>query len=178
MRMPRQAKGFTLIELVIVIIALGVLAATALPKFIHMQDDATEAVIEGQFAAFSAAVGMYHSGWLVKGHTGAINNLEGFGDGDVDSSATGYPFSTTDNTVRPFNGCGEIWSGLTDTSLVSEYVSDADLPTTTADIAYTYTTSTCVYRGAKFIQQGEPTQVLTYDFNTGESTISHGFYPI
>lgn len=176
--MPRQAKGFTLIELVIVIIVLGVLAATALPKFINMQDDATEAVIEGQFAAFTSAVSIYHSGWLVKGHSGVINNLEGFGDGDVDSSATGYPFATTDNTVNPFDGCGEIWNGLTDTSLVSEYVTDANLPTTSADIAYTYNTTSCIYRGVKFIQQGQSTQVLTYDFNTGKTTVYKGFYPI
>lgn len=175
--MPRTVKGFTLIELVIVIIILGVLAATAIPKFINMQDDATEAVLEGQFSAFSTAVTLYHSGWLVKGHSGAINNLEGFGDGDVDSSVTGYPISTTDST-SVFEGCGEIWTGLTDTSLTSEYVSDANLKTASVDIAYTYSTSTCVYRALKFIQQGETTLILTYDFNTGESAVSRGFYPI
>ncbi|WP_045424128.1 prepilin-type N-terminal cleavage/methylation domain-containing protein [Vibrio jasicida] len=43
----RTAKGFTLIELVVVIVILGILAVTAAPRFLNIQGDARVAVIEG-----------------------------------------------------------------------------------------------------------------------------------
>ena len=40
-------KGFTLIELIIVIVLLGILAVTAAPKFLNLQDDARDSVLQG-----------------------------------------------------------------------------------------------------------------------------------
>lgn len=45
--MKSNQSGFTLIELVIVIVILGVLAATAVPKFLDLSDDAETAALEG-----------------------------------------------------------------------------------------------------------------------------------
>ncbi len=44
--MNKEQKGFTLIELVVVIVILGILAVTAAPKFIDLQDDAKTATIK------------------------------------------------------------------------------------------------------------------------------------
>ena len=52
--MKKQA-GFTLIELVIVIIILGILAVTAAPKFLNLQDDAKKSAAQGVQAALSSA---------------------------------------------------------------------------------------------------------------------------
>jgi MSHA pilin protein MshA len=48
-------KGFTLIELVVVIVILGILAVTALPKFINLQDDANQSVMLSMKGAIATA---------------------------------------------------------------------------------------------------------------------------
>ena len=47
MQKVSMQKGFTLIELIIVIVLLGILAVTAAPKFLNLQDDARDATLEG-----------------------------------------------------------------------------------------------------------------------------------
>ena len=58
--MVRNQKGFTIIELVVVIVILGILAAVAFPKFQDLSGDAKQAVVNGAKAALvSAAVITY-----------------------------------------------------------------------------------------------------------------------
>ena len=176
--MNRRMNGFTLIELVIVIIVLGILSATAIPKFINLKNDANHAVFNGQFAAFKSAVNLYHSGWSVKGHNTAIKDLEGFGNNDVDSSERGYPFAVKNSTTDTFYACEELWTGITNTSLTIDYVEDEDLATADVDIAYTYRAGSCLYRALPFIQAGEETVVMDYNFITGKIDIKPAFYNV
>jgi len=56
----RRNDGFTLIELVIVIIVLGVLAATAMPRFVNLKDDAKKETVENFHGNLRAAVRLLH----------------------------------------------------------------------------------------------------------------------
>lgn len=71
-----QQKGFTLIELVVVIVILGILAATAAPKFIDLTSDARRSVMEGVQGSINSSVNMVHAKALAQGQTaatGAVN---------------------------------------------------------------------------------------------------------
>lgn len=58
--MKHQA-GFTLIELVVVIVILGILAIAAAPKFLNMQGDARESALKGLEAAIKSTAEMVHA---------------------------------------------------------------------------------------------------------------------
>jgi len=66
-------NGFTLIELVIVIIVLGVLAVTVIPKFIHMKHDATSAVVQSASATLKAAIGLVNVRKEIDGSETSVN---------------------------------------------------------------------------------------------------------
>jgi MSHA pilin protein MshA len=69
-------KGFTLIELVVVIVILGILAATAAPKFIDLTGDARRSVMEGVQGSINSAVNLVHAKALVEGETGATGEIQ------------------------------------------------------------------------------------------------------
>jgi MSHA pilin protein MshA len=63
----RRQSGFTLIELVVVIVILGILAATAAPKFMDLQVDARKSALNGLAGAVKSAATMTYSKAILKG---------------------------------------------------------------------------------------------------------------
>jgi prepilin-type N-terminal cleavage/methylation domain-containing protein len=161
-------NGFTLIELVIVIVILGVLAATAAPKFINLTDNAEEAVFLGIAGAFKSGVTQVHMAWLIRGNGQAVQDFIEISDplagGDLSVNVAGYPADTrgTSLTMNSRNDCIDVWRAVLDSQ-------DALVEgNNSSDIEATYNGgNTCTYTYNK-----QPTLTVDYDSNTGEITVN------
>jgi len=60
-RLRRNQAGFTLIELVIIIVVLGILAAVAIPRYVDMVGEARESACKGALGGFRSAISIYYA---------------------------------------------------------------------------------------------------------------------
>ena len=105
--MKRQS-GFTLIELVVVIVILGILAATAAPKFMNLQGDARISALSGLKGSVKSAISMVYSKAILKGieksETGKVcangSDLNGATCSDPIDIVYGRPDATADGLIK------------------------------------------------------------------------------
>ncbi len=139
-----KQSGFTLVELVIVIVILGLLAATALPRFIDVTADARRASVQGVAGGLASAASLAKAQWLVTGSTASTSitmdgvavavNLSGYPQasaGGIEAAMqglSGYTVNHTDpltgsSDFRPSNGgsatCRAVYSANTGTVTVN-----------------------------------------------------------
>ncbi|PLC58197.1 type II secretion system protein [Photobacterium carnosum] len=118
----KKQQGFTLIELVVVIVILGILAVTAAPKFMNLQVDARNASLQGLKGAIQGAAGIVYG-------KAAIDGVEA--SSDIKNSTTnaktanttgvdlinGYPAATSSGIKLAVNGLEDAkeWKEITAT---------------------------------------------------------------
>ncbi|MBA6351937.1 type II secretion system protein [Colwellia sp. BRX9-1] len=107
-----KEQGFTLIELVVVIVILGILAVTAAPKFIDISSDANKAVLESMGGTLISSSKLVYGKSIVQGiQNQALTNIDIDGDGNDDIEIKhGYPSGNRTTGIANAVNLGEDWA--------------------------------------------------------------------
>jgi prepilin-type N-terminal cleavage/methylation domain-containing protein len=168
MHTKQKNRGFTLIELVVVIAILAILAAFALPRFAQLSEQAHRSSIQGTAGALSAGVALAKAQWVTNGASQDSTDrtgIEGFGNEIISVTENGWPVSTgsytgdgNGNATMNNGRCIDIWEELLQSNAPS--VSTGS----TTDYEAAGASNSCTYT---YNPDGR-SSTITYNAETGE----------
>jgi prepilin-type N-terminal cleavage/methylation domain-containing protein len=163
----QKRNGFTLIELIIVIVILGILAVVAAPKFIDISEDAERATFKGIAAAFKSGVNQVHLAWRIRGKGKAVQDFiplsMDIAGGDLSVNQFGYPADTRGRSldVTDTNDCLDVFRAVLSTDAEVESGDSALFQ------AEYFDAQSCLYT---YVSQ--PSLTFTYDSNSGDIVVN------
>ena len=148
--MKRQG-GFTLIELVVVIVILGILAVTAAPRFLNLQDDAREASLQGLKGAIDGAAGIVYGKAALEGVESKEYNVSPAPSVEGITTSFGYPTADAKGIGAAVVGLSTDWAvtaSIANTSITYSF-KDTKKNATVCIVTYTQATGKTAASAAK-----------------------------
>ena len=159
-----RAKGFTLIELVVAIVVLGLLAVVVAPRFLNVQDDARSSVIAGYAASFTTALETIAAKHKIEGEPdfieveGTVIMFARIDPNTIPRTHEKYSYPYPNTSI----GCVELWNaGVQGTSAVLTSPSEGELL-----VEWDSNTTTCSFTDTDL-------GTLSYKSGAGEVLVSY-----